>query len=390
MDKNTTHMTDKIKDMLPALLEIRREIHRNPELSEKEFETADRIKRFLKKHSNAEVKTVAKTGVLAVFDSGADGPSLMLRADTDALPISEINEFEHKSNMAGVSHKCGHDGHTAIMLGVAMLLTKKPIKNGQVVLLFQPSEENGMGAQAVLDDAEFKKLKFDFVFALHNIPGFEKNQIIIKERIFNANVKSMVIKLEGKTAHAAEPEKGYNPAIAISEILKFSKQLTFNKPDEPDFFLITPVHVKMGELAYGISAGSGEVHLTIRSWDLNLFKAKCQELESFIENICAFEKLSFRISWTQVFYANQNDDEAISYIRKAADANGFETHNMGHSFKWGEDFGLFTQRTKGAMFGLGTGKETPALHNPDYDFPDDITETGIKQFYQIIQEILKA
>jgi metal-dependent amidase/aminoacylase/carboxypeptidase family protein len=221
------------------------------------------------------------------------------------------------------------------------------------------------------------------------MPGFEKNEIVLKENIFNANVKSIIIKLKGKTAHAAEPEKGYNPALAIADILYYSDKETHNEPQQENFFLITPIHVNMGELAYGISAGDGELHLTIRSWDLTLLDKKCAELEDFIKRTCARYKLRVEISWTQVFIANKNDSTAIDFVRNAAIENKLNIHEKTDPFKWGEDFGLFTQKYKGAMFGLGAGAATPALHNPDYDFPDDITAAGVQQFYQIIQEINK-
>jgi|TARA_R110000737_G_scaffold50895_2_gene71984 amidohydrolase len=375
-----------VNTILPSLEQIRKEIHKNPELSEHEYNTSKRIQSYLSLHTNGKVKAIAQTGVMVTFDSGIEGNSIMLRADTDALPIEEINTFDYKSNSFGISHKCGHDGHTAMMLGVARMLTENPIKKGKVVLLFQPAEENGMGAEAVLNDDHFQNLKFDYVFALHNIPGYPKNQIILKENIFNANVKSMIIKLKGKTAHAAEPEKGYNPGLALAEIMQYAEKITNNNPSAEDFFLITPVHMKMGDLAYGISAGEGELHLTIRSWDLKLFDEKCADLESFINNKCAEFNLKPEISWTQIFFANKNDNSANEFVRKAAKHNKFDIHEKTDPFKWGEDFGLFTQLFKGAMFGLGAGETTPALHNPDYDFPDDITSTGIRLFFQIIQE----
>ena len=382
-------MKETLAKIVLRLEEIRKEIHQNPELSQHEFNTAKRIKIYLKTYSVGTVSTVANSGVLVTFDSGAAGQSILLRADIDALPIKEINDFKHKSKTSGVSHKCGHDGHAAIMLGVAELLSKYPLKKGKVVLLFQPAEEIGIGAESVLNDPHFQKLQFDFVFALHNIPGIEKNKIIIKENIFNANVKSMIIKLQGKTAHAAEPEKGQNPAMAIADILHYIEKETNNNPQQEDFFLITPVHINLGEIAYGISAGAGELHLTLRSWDLGLFEKKCSNLEKFIKRTCEKYTLGFQISWTQVFYANKNNPAAIDFIRLAAKTNKFEIHEMSHSFKWGEDFGLFTQKFKGAMFGLGAGENTPALHNPDYDFPDEIISTGVQQFFQIIQEINK-
>ncbi len=381
-------MHNLIPELLLQLEVLRKEIHQHPEVALNEFNTASRIKSFLESHTKAKIDFVSETGILATFDSGLPGKTILLRADIDALPIQEINEFEYKSVYEGVSHKCGHDGHTVIMLGVARLLEAFPFKNGKIMLLFQPAEENGMGAEAVLKNKLFNKLEIDFVFALHNLPGFPKNQIVIRENNFNANVKSLIIRLYGKTAHAAEPEKGQNPALAIADILYYCDKITNNFPAREDFFLITPIHMNMGELAYGVSAGQGELHLTIRSWDLNILDQKCQEIIDFVHGVCEKYHLQPELEWTQIFYANMNDNTAIELIRKAAKSNNSDIYDMPHPFRWGEDFGLFTQKYKGAMFGLGAGENTPALHNPDYDFPDDITAAGIQQFYQILQEVL--
>lgn len=375
---------ESLKDTLEK---IRKELHKFPEVSEKEYETKKRIQAFLKEHTSCDVLPVAKTGLLAIFDGNKEGKTVMLRADIDALPIQEINSFEHKSVNEGVSHKCGHDGHTAILLGVAKLLTEKPLHKGKIVLLFQPSEENGRGAQSVLEDSSFKELNIDYAFALHNLPGFTKQEIVVKENEFTSNVKSVVITLEGKTAHAAEPEKGFNPANAIAEILHFIKQETKNTPEDSDFFLATPVHITMGEKAYGVSAGYGEVHLTLRSWSTSLMNEKQQKIEQLLQKLEEKEKLNINTSWFEEFYANKNDKEAVDYIKKAATKQKLSINEITTPFKWGEDFGLFTQQFKGAIFGLGAGKDTPALHNPDYDFPDEVTVTGAQLFYNILKEV---
>ena len=375
---------ESLKDTLEK---IRKELHKFPEVSEKEYETKKRIQAFLKEHTSCDVLPVAKTGLLAIFDGNKEGKTVMLRADIDALPIQEINSFEHKSVNEGVSHKCGHDGHTAILLGVAKLLTEKPLHKGKIVLLFQPSEENGRGAQSVLEDSSFKELNIDYAFALHNLPGFTKQEIVVKKNEFTSNVKSVVITLEGKTAHAAEPEKGFNPANAIAEILHFIKQETKNTPEDSDFFLATPVHITMGEKAYGVSAGYGEVHLTLRSWSTSLMNEKQQKIEQLLQKLEEKEKLNINTSWFEEFYANKNDKEAVDYIKKAATKQKLSINEITTPFKWGEDFGLFTQQFKGAIFGLGAGKDTPALHNPDYDFPDEVTVTGAQLFYNILKEV---
>ena len=373
---------------LNKLKEIRRTLHANPEVSEMEFETQQRILEFLKNTCSAEAIKVGKTGVMVVFEGVEEGPTVMIRGDIDALPIQEINDFEYKSTSEGVSHKCGHDGHTTILLGLAQLLSEKPIKTGKVLLIFQPAEENGMGAAAVIRDSEFQKHQIDYVFALHNLPGFKHHEIVVKEREFTGNVKSIILKMDGKTAHAAEPEQGYNPSLAIAEIFNFADELTYNEPANKDFFLMTPIYSTLGDLAYGISAGYGEVHFTIRSWCTGLMSKRSDEIVAFMEATCAKHNLKPDISWTQVFHANINDPKAVDYIREASKKNNLTLTERAYPFRWGEDFGLFTQKHKGAMFGLGSGTSTPALHNPDYDYPDEITESGIKMFYQIIQQIV--
>jgi metal-dependent amidase/aminoacylase/carboxypeptidase family protein len=203
-------------------------------------------------------------------------------------------------------------------------------------------------------------------------------------------VKSVVIQLNGKTAHAAEPEKGFNPANAIAKILDFTTKQTNNNPQTDDFFLTTPVHVNMGKVAYGISAGYGEVHLTLRSWSTDLMQKESDNLIKFVNNLCRKEHLSPSIIWLEEFYANNNNKTAVNLIKESAISNKLSVNEISTPFKWGEDFGLFTQRFKGAMFGLGAGENTPALHNPDYDFPDEITITGINLFHKIITKTIES
>jgi amidohydrolase len=375
---------------LQLLEQTRKQLHSQPELSGKEFNTQQKIIDFLESYCNIKPVKVANTGVLAEFKGKIKGKKILIRGDIDALPIQEINEFNHKSTVSGISHKCGHDGHTTIALGLALLLSEKPLDSGTVYILFQPSEENGKGAQKVLNDSYFKSLQINYAFALHNLPGFPLHEIVIKDKEFTSNVKSVIIKLKGKTSHAAEPEKGYNPANTIARIIQYSDERTNNNPNSKDFFLITPVHINMGKLSYGISAGYGEVHLTIRSWSTDLMETECKKLEEYVETISTTEYINPEIIWLEEFYANVNNTEAVSFINSASKENNFSIHELTTPFKWGEDFGLFTQQFKGAIFGLGAGKNTPALHNPDYDFPDEITPTGINLFYTIIQKALNS
>ncbi|MBI1223419.1 MAG: amidohydrolase [Bacteroidetes bacterium] len=376
-------------EQLSALREFRQTLHRYPEVSGHEKDTAQRIQNFLNGYKPDKMQgDVGGHGIIATYTSGKPGPHILFRGDMDALPIQEINHFEHRSEFDGVSHKCGHDGHSCILLGLACLLHENPIPKGKVSLLFQPAEENGEGAQAVLKNPEFQTLKPDFVFALHNLPGYPLHEVVWHRGSFTASVISLILRFKGKTSHAAEPEKGKNPANAIADILEICNHLSNNAPERANFNLITPIHIEMGEIAYGISAGYGELHLTIRAWDEANMRTLCDRITEHVRETEQHYDLPIEAEWTHAFKANQNNDEAVDAILKAADSLKLTEHERSIPFKWGEDFGLFTQHYKGAMFGLGSGKNCPSLHNPDYDFPNALIDTGANLFYQITTELL--
>ena len=374
-----------------SVVRLRKELHKNPEVSGKEVETAKRVISFLENYPPDElIAGLGTTGFIAIYKGKSAGKTVLFRCELDALPIEETNTFEHRSLINGVSHKCGHDGHMAILCGLAIELHQKKPESGTVILLFQPAEEDGSGAQKVLLDPKFALLQPDYVFALHNLPGFPIHQIIVKNETFTCAVNSIIIKLKGKTAHAGEPEKGINPALAIAAIINEFNVAIQSDPTKENYCLITPIYSKIGKKAYGVSAGIGEIHFTVRS-DSNLQMRNIElALENLAQSIAKAHQLKCKTSWTQSFQANENDKTAVTFIKKAANFNDFELFEKEKPFTWGEDFGLFTQHYPGAMFGLGSGINTPALHNPDYDFPDEIIVTGIAVFHHISKQITNA
>ena len=332
------------------------------------------------------IKDLGGVGLAVQFKSENKGNHVALRAELDALPIEEINDFDHKSKTDGVSHKCGHDGHMTILAGVAEHFSKNKLKCGTLTLVFQPAEENGEGAKAILSDEKWNQIHPDYILALHNVPGFPLHSVICKEGFFTPSVKSIIIKLDGKTSHAAEPERGINPAMAVSKIISAAHDLesrAYNK----QLKLITPIQINLGEEAYGISAGYADLKFNIRAWDDNVLDSLIDNFVEQIKIIAQSEKLKLKIDFTQFFSANVNDPILVEEIRKAALSNNLEIINLEFPFKWGEDFGLFTQKYSGALFGLGAGEETPALHNPDYDFPDELIDTGISMFVTLVNQL---
>lgn len=232
-----------LNGQIEQIIAFRKELHQSPELSGKEHKTTLKIREFISRSHPDEIITFReKTGLAAVFNGKAAGKTVVLRADIDALPIAETNSFSHKSKSSGVSHKCGHDGHTAILAGLSRILMINPPEKGNVVLLFQPAEETGVGAKQILNDPFFNRLHPDYVFALHSIPGFALNEILIKKDCFASASKGMVVRLFGETSHAAYPERGLNPALAMTEIIQQLSRITLKPNIFDDFVLLTIVH----------------------------------------------------------------------------------------------------------------------------------------------------
>jgi len=379
-------MDDHLQHDLTAL---RRKLHAAAELSGQERNTAGIIAAALGLCAPERIlRDVGGTGVVALFEGPGPGPSVLLRADMDALPIREVNGFGHCSVNEGVSHKCGHDGHTAVMLGVARLLARRRPCRGRVYLLFQPAEETGCGARAVLADPAFAGIRPDAVFAFHNLPGYPLGQVVVRPGSFTAAVKSMIITLSGKPAHAAEPEHGINPALAMAELLQRAAGLSNNLPERDDFALVTAVFANLGEIAYGTSAGHGEVHFTLRSWSQGRMRQLEKRLLGILDELAARHRLAIRHSWTEVFHACENDAQAVGRVRRVARQLSMTVTERPMPFKWGEDFGLFTQQFRGVLFGIGAGEDHPALHNADYDFPDKILSGAADLFYQLAMSVI--
>lgn len=382
-------MEQTLNKLIPKLIALRKDLHKNfAELSGKEIQTTERILEYLKNRSSKVIR-LKDTGVLEIISNGNANKRILIRGDIDALPIREINEFEHKSIKNNISHKCGHDGHTTILLGLSDMLNEHPLEDLEILLLWQAAEEIGAGAKMTLNKNSEYFQNIDQCFALHNLPGYKENQIIIHEGIFTPQVKSLIIRVSGKTSHAGEPDKGINPSMLISDLIPFIKNLDQFDQTKDDFFISAPVYIKMGSIDYGITAGDAEIHYTLRAIRPEVFENKSNKIMNEVNKLSNDYGLEVEIDWTEEFYANVNDKESVSLVKKAASINGFEILDNGQAMRWGEDFGLFTQKFRGSMFGLGIGEDSPALHNPDYDFNDNIIKSGIKMFYSILEEIHK-
>jgi amidohydrolase len=370
---------------LNKLVSLRKELHQYPELSGKEKNTSSRIKKFFREFPPDEVvEGMGPNGIAIVFKGEEEGPTTMVRSELDALPIQEEGNIQHISKHAGVSHTCGHDGHMAIACGVGLQLATRRPKKGKVVLLFQPSEETGEGAEQVIASKGFNKILPDYAFALHNLPGFDKNQVVLKKGIFTAASTGMVITLKGKTSHAAHPEDGNSPVEAMCKIMVGLEKL----PESfADFSLITIIHAVLGEVAFGTTPGEGKVMATLRSYENETMDKMISYAEKLVHAIAKEYELNVSIDYCEAFQASENDPEAWEFVNNASKALKLKTKHIRTPFRWSEDFGHFSTVTKSMLFGLGAGKRQPQLHESRYDFPDELIPIGVGLFMETIKKI---
>lgn len=367
--------------------EIRHQLHRMAESSNEETKTSAFIRHELERLAPTKILTFPKGNhLLAEFDFGDDGKTVLLRADMDAVRVNETLELPYKSETESVSHKCGHDGHSTIMLRVAEMLHEKPLPSGKVLLLFQGAEETGEGARQILDSGILDAYSIDRAYALHNIPAEKTGTIICKPGSFTCSVISCDIVLTGKTAHAAEPWNAVSPFAAAHRITDFVLSMNQRDVQRDDFCVATLIEFRVGSQAYGVAAGDGVLRFTIRTREDTHLQQIISEIESKAKAEAVSDNLHCDIRWIEYFAASNNAEKAVESVKECADSLNFTYQEKPIPFFWGEDFGLFTQHYPGALFGLGSGTEQPPLHHPDFDFPDEIVETGAEMFYALVRK----
>ncbi|MCB2298765.1 M20 metallopeptidase family protein [Clostridium tagluense] len=362
-------------------INLRHKLHENAEISGNENKTMEILIDFLR--NNTKFDIIAKDGYfIAEKIVCKDAMNIAFRADMDAISMIETTDIEYKSNNTDAAHKCGHDGHCAILAGLALKIEKKPIEHRNIFLLFQPSEEVGEGARKIVQDGFLVENKIDEMYSLHNIPGYERGTILYKRDVFACASKGIIITLMGKPSHAAYPEYGINPSSAAADITNF-----LNNSTKSNIFkgmvLCTIVNINIGERAFGTAASSGEILLTLRGENEEDLMKLENHILVFVDQCCRLHEITFNISYSDEFPETRNHDTCINKILEVCNTNDYNIEELQSPFRWSEDFGYYLKNIKGAMFGLGDGKLQPQLHTADYDFPDSIIKTGVDIFYSI-------
>ncbi len=361
--------------------EIRRTLHEHPQTAGCEQFAHDTIVKHLQQLHPTKVYThVGGYGVIAVWETKDSSnqairhssiPTIAFRADIDALPIG---------------HRCGHDGHTTILLRLAELIDEKfSILNSQfsILLLWQPAEETGTGSREVLDTGILQQYNIKAFYALHNLPGYPLGTVVICPHTFAAASTGVVYHLDGRETHASTPELGVNPGQAIAEIInRFNR---FNG-QVGEFRQSTLICVRVGEPAFGTSAGHGEVMFTLRAFTNNEMERLIHDANSAVDEIAARHKLTVSRTLVEPFRATENNGDCVEAIEKAAEDVPLRVRYQMEPNRWSEDFAEYLLEFPGAMFGIGSGEQQPELHHPDYDFPDALVEPAARLFFRLATE----
>ncbi len=362
-------------------ISLRRALHEHPQTAGNEQFAHDTIVRHLQGLHPTKVYTnVGGYGVIAVWEpcdshintvTPSQIPTVAFRADIDALPIG---------------HRCGHDGHTTILLRLAELVDKQfstlhtPLS---VLLLWQPAEETGTGSRAVLDTGILQQYDIRAIYGLHNLPGYPLGTVVLCPHTFAAASTGVVYHLDGRETHASTPELGVNPGLAVAEII--NRFNGFNGHDG-EFRQSTLICVRIGQPAFGTSAGHAEVMFTLRAFTNDAMERLLADANAAVDQIAASHGLKASRSLVEPFRATENDPACVKAIEKAAHDMPLSVVYKDIPNRWSEDFAEYLLEFPGAMFGIGSGEQQPELHHPDYDFPDALIEPAAWLFFRLATE----
>lgn len=373
---------------LAAVVALRHRLHAHPERGGTEHNTARLLADFLDLLRPDRLFTeVGGMGLVALFEGMSPGPTVAFRAELDAVPVREKTALPYRSQNPGLAHACGHDGHAAMLAGLALLLAAKRPERGRTALLFQPAEETGEGALRMLEDPSFDALGPDWCFALHNLPGSALGTVLVSPGVFACASVGVRVVLKGVSSHAAHPEEARSPAPVITRLLEELPRI----PERFDFFsLVTVTHARLGEPGFGVTPGEAELLLTLRAAGDDPLERLSAAVRQRLLALAQKAGLETSIALREPFPALVNHPEAVARVEQAATDLGLERVALPEPLRWSEDFGHFTARVRGAMFGIGSGRSTPPLHSPAYDFPDALIPIGVRLCEKIRSRLLEA
>ena len=379
---------------LADLAAIRRDIHAHPELAFNETRTADIVAAELAKYGIEVHRGIAKTGVVGVIRSGSSPRMIGLRADMDALPLKEMNEFPHRSKNEGCMHACGHDGHTTMLLGAARYIAEHRDTigfDGTVVFIFQPAEESEGGAAVMIEDGLFEKFPVEAVFGLHNWPGIPVGEMAVMPGPVMAGTCAFEITVRGHGCHAAMPHQGIDTIVAASQLVQALQTVVARNLHPCDAAVVSVTQFHSGS-AWNIIPEEAVLRGTIRSFKPEVQQTVERAIERLCSGVAAANGAQIGVVFDHRYPATVNSAAETDICRQVAAATlgddkvrKDELPSMG-----AEDFAYMLREKPGCYVWLGNGPGTGGctLHNPHYDFNDGIIALGVRYWVNLVAQVL--
>ena len=382
---------EDVNELQAVMQEWRRDIHQHPELAFNENRTAEMVAQNLESFG-AEVFTgIGKTGVVGKLTNGNSDNAIGLRADMDALPMQENNDFSYRSVNEGVFHGCGHDGHTAMLLGAAKYLSLTKEFDGTVYFIFQPAEEAAGGAPEMIKDGLFDKFRMTSVYGMHNMPGMPVGQFGIRSGHMFAAFAPFDIEITGIGGHAAMPQNCVDPIVISSSVIQALQTVVSRNidPFKPSVISVTQVHA--GD-AYNVIPDRVQLCGGVRYFDQESGLIIKRRIEEVLQGICSTYGASFTLNYDELYPVLSNHEKETGIaVTAASDLVGAEKVNAEIPATAGsEDFAFMLLEKPGAyiLIGNGDGKGGCMIHHSSYDFNDRILPLGASYWIQLAENIL--
>ena len=395
------NVIDSIVTQAASIAAVRKDIHAHPELCFEEVRTADVVAQKLTEWGIPIHRGLGKTGVVGIVkgrDGGASGRAIGLRADMDALPMQEFNTFAHASKHQGKMHACGHDGHVAMLLAAAQHFAKHRNFDGTVYLIFQPAEEGGGGARVMIEDGLFEQFPMQAVYGMHNWPGMPVGTFAVSPGPVMASTSEFKIVIRGKGGHAALPHTGIDPVpIACQMVQTFQTIISRNKKPV-DAGVISVTMINAGE-ATNVVPDSVELQGTVRTFTVEVLELIEKRMRQIAEHTCAAHDATCEFAFVRNYPPTVNSPAEAEFARKVMTEIVGESHVLPQEPTMGaEDFAYMLQAKPGAYCfiangdgahrEMGHGGGPCMLHNPSYDFNDDLIPLGATYWVKLAEQWL--
>lgn len=375
---------------LADLISLRKDLHAHPELRFEEFRTSDIIANVLMSQGYRPSRGLAKTGVIASLQGKNSGPSIILRADMDALPIEERGDHAHVSRHVGRMHACGHDGHITMLLGAAAALAMNPPECGTVHFVFQPGEEGGAGAKVMLDEGLLEQCPAERVFGVHNWPGLPVGSMATCTGAIMAGGWRFIVEIKGQGSHAAQPHLGRD-ALTIGAMFVQEAQVLVSHRSDPLVPAVLSICTFHSGVADNILPETATLSGTIRALDAQVLEALKAGMTRLATGLAQAQNVTISVHFHQPYpvTVNTTDEttQALAAMRQVVGGEGQVVSDMTPSMA-SEDFGFMLEKRPGAFVMLGNGTSAP-LHAPDYDFDDTIISQGIAYWVALAHACLR-